>query len=69
MENHGKRTKDASRPYDRYRLRWNDVVYEPGVVKVVAYDETGNAVAEKEMRTAGRPHHLVLTSDRREFGG
>ena len=63
----GKRTKDASRPYDRYRLRWNDVVYEPGVVKVVAYDETGNAVAEKEMRTAGRPHHLVLTSDRREL--
>ena len=63
----GKRTKDASRPYDRYRLRWNDVVYEPGVVKVVAYDETGNAMAEKEMRTAGRPHHLVLTSDRREL--
>ena len=63
----GKRTKDASRPYDRYRLRWNDVVYEPGVVKVVAYDETGNAVAEKEMCTAGRPHHLVLTSDRREL--
>ena len=63
----GKRTKDASRPYDRYRLRWNDVVYEPGVVKVVAYDETGNAVAETEMRTAGRPHHLVLTSDRREL--
>ena len=63
----GKRTKDASRPYDRYRLRWNDVVYEPGVVKVVAYDETGNAVAEKEMRTAGRPHPLDLTSDRREL--
>ena len=36
-------------------------------MKVVAYDETGNAVAEKEMRTAGRPHHLVLTSDRREL--
>lgn len=63
----GRRTKDPSQPYDRYRLRWNEVVYEPGVVKVVAYDEKGNAVAEKEMRTAGRPHHLVLTPDRTEL--
>ena len=63
----GRRTKDPSQPYDRYRLRWNEVVYEPGVVKVVAYDEKGNAVAEKEIRTAGRPHHLVLTPDRTEL--
>ena len=63
----GRRTKDPSQPYDRYRLRWNDVVYEPGVVKVVAYDEKGRAVAEKEMRTAGRPHHLTLMPDRTEL--
>ena len=43
---------------------WMDTKYEPGTVKVVAYDETGNAVAEKEIRTAGKPHQLVLEADR-----
>ena len=27
---------------------WMDTKYEPGTVKVVAYDEDGNAVAEKK---------------------
>lgn len=40
---------------DRYRLRWNDVVYEPGEVRVVAYDEMGNKVAETSKQTAGAP--------------
>lgn len=34
----GVRTKDKSSRLDRYRLRWNDVVYEPGEVKVVTPD-------------------------------
>jgi beta-galactosidase len=33
-------------------------------LKVVAYDEQGKAVAEKEVRTAGKPHRLVLEADR-----
>ena len=61
----GRRYKDFAQPYDRYRIRWNDVVYAPGAIKVVAYDADGRAVAEKEVRTAGRPHHLVLTPDRK----
>ena len=48
----------------RYRLMWMDTKYEPGVVKVVAYDKDGNAVAEREVRTAGKPHHIELTADR-----
>ena len=43
---------------DRYRLRWNDVVYEPGELKVVVYDANGNAAGEKSVRTAGRPAKL-----------
>lgn len=49
---------------NRNRLMWMDVKYEPGTVKVVAFDDDGNAVAEKEIRTAGAPHHLQLTADR-----
>ena len=49
---------------NRYRLRWNDVKYEPGEIKVVAYDSNGNKAAEKIVRTAGKPHHIVLQADR-----
>ena len=48
----------------RYRLMWMDTKYEPGTVKVVAYNEAGEAVAEKEMKTAGKPHHIELSVDR-----
>lgn len=48
----------------RYRLMWMDTVYEPGTVKVVAYDADGNAVAEKEMHTAGKPYRIELEADR-----
>ena len=76
----GKRTKDLSvtvynsadsvsmmslKRQQRYRLMWMDTKYEPGTVKVVAYDENGKAVAEKEIHTAGKPHHIELIPDRR----
>ena len=48
----------------RYRLMWNDVIYQPGEVKVTAYDENGNPTDEKIIKTAGKPHHLVLSSNR-----
>ncbi|TKG96641.1 DUF4982 domain-containing protein [Puteibacter caeruleilacunae] len=51
----------------RYRLMWMDVKYEPGTVKVVAYDKEGKPVAEKSIHTAGKPHHLELTTDRSEL--
>lgn len=60
----GIREKNDSTLQTRYRLMWNETKYEPGEVKVVAYDVSGNKVAEKIMRTAGKPHHLVLTSNR-----
>ena len=60
----GVRTKNPAEELGRYRLMWNETVYEPGEVKVVAYDETGQAVAEKVVRTAGKPHHLVVTPNR-----
>nr|WP_226995381.1 glycoside hydrolase family 2 TIM barrel-domain containing protein [Candidatus Symbiothrix dinenymphae] len=48
----------------RYRLMWMDAKYEPGVIKVVAYNEKGQAVVEKEVHTAGKPHHIELSADR-----
>lgn len=65
----GRRRKDASSRLDRYRLRWNDVRYEPGELRVVAYDAQGRSAAEQTLRTAGEPHHLVLTADRSAIEG
>ena len=62
----GMREKNDSTLQTRYRLMWNETVYEPGEVKVVAYDEAGNPKAEKTLRTAGKPHHLVATPNRQE---
>ena len=64
----GKRSKaDADNNVDRYRLRWNDVVYQPGEIRVVAYDENGNAAAEKTVRTAGKAKSLRITPNRTEI--
>ncbi|UKK67357.1 glycoside hydrolase family 2 TIM barrel-domain containing protein [Prevotella communis] len=47
-----KKNKDSR--LDRYRLRWNNVKYKPGEVKVVVYDANGSVAGEKVMRTAGK---------------
>ena len=60
----GVREKNDSTAQNRYRLMWMETIYEPGEVKVVAYDKDGNAAAEKVVKTAGKPHHLVLTPNR-----
>lgn len=59
----GVREKNDSTLQTRYRLMWNETRYEPGELKVVAYDKDGNRAAEKIVKTAGKPHHLVVTSN------
>ncbi len=44
----------------RYRLMWTDVPYEPGELRVVAYDNNGRKAGEKTLRTAGKPHHIEM---------
>ena len=48
----------------RFRLMWNEVTYQPGEIRVVAYDESGEAVEEKTVRTAGKAAAIRLTPDR-----
>ena len=48
----------------RFRLMWNDVIYTPGELKVVAYDENGVATAEKTIKTSGKASQIKLTPDR-----
>lgn len=48
----------------RFRLMWNEVRYQPGEIRVIAYDADGKAVAEKAVRTAGKAAAIKLTPDR-----
>ena len=45
---------------DRYRLRWNEVKYEPGELKVVVYDADGKAAGSQILCTAGKAARLQL---------
>ncbi len=49
----------------RYRLIWEDVAYEPGELRAVAYDGAGKVLGEKVVRTAGSPVRVVLSPERR----
>ncbi len=52
-------------PYE-YRLRWDDVVYRPGELRVQAY-RNGKPWAEASTRTAGAPAKLELQADRQQI--
>lgn len=54
----------GKRAMERFRLMWDDVVYEPGEVMVVAYNEYGLEAERKIIRTAGKATAVKLTPDR-----
>lgn len=62
VEKMGKETVDSL--LSRYRLIWDNVVYEPGELKVVVYDKNGKAAGEETVHTAGAPAALRLTADK-----
>ena len=59
----GRIRKNPKERLDRYRLRWNLVKYEPGEIKVVAYDEKGNKIGEDVRQTAGKAVQLVAMAE------
>ena len=65
----GRLYKDKNSRLDRYRLRWRDVVYEPGEITVVAYDDNGREAARQTVRTAGEPAKLLFECDRNDYAG
>ena len=56
----GRIKKNPKERLDRYRLRWNNVKYEPGELKVIIFDEMGKNCGEKTIYTAGKPAQLKL---------
>jgi beta-galactosidase len=54
----GRKTRGAR----EYRLRWDDVVYEPGELKVIAYKDH-HSWAQDAVKTTGPAARLILKSD------
>lgn len=54
----------AERRAARYRLMWKDIKYEPGELKVICYDDSGNQAAEISEHTAGKACAIKLQADR-----
>lgn len=60
----GMRRKSGDTVFSRYRLMWDNVVYEPGVLRVVAYDAYGMLADSAEVVTSGPPARIELSADR-----
>ena len=58
-------TKSDTARLDRFRLRWRNVVYQPGELKVVVYDAQGNKAGQQVIKTAGKPKRLLLEPERK----
>jgi beta-galactosidase len=54
--------RKKKQPFE-YRLRWDDVVYQPGEIRVVAY-KNGREWATDSVKTTGAPGKLLLKPDR-----
>jgi beta-galactosidase len=49
-----------------YRLRWDEVIYQPGELKVIAY-KAGKKWAEEVVKTTGEASALKASADRNEI--
>ncbi|MGA9637034.1 glycoside hydrolase family 2 TIM barrel-domain containing protein [Flavobacterium sp.] len=46
--------------FKAYAIIWDDVIYEPGEAKIIAYDKNNKKVAETKRVTAGAPNHIKI---------
>jgi beta-galactosidase len=56
----------AKRPGKDFRLAWNNVIYEPGELKVVAY-KAGKVWATEVVKTTGEATKLLISADKQKM--
>lgn len=56
----GKRRHGAENEIERFRLMWNETVYEPGELVAVAFDENGSEAERKVIKTANSAQKIIL---------
>ena len=60
----GTKRKDKSQKFLRYRMRWDNIIYQPGEIKIIAKNEKGEPCEERIIKTAGNPDKIYLKADR-----
>ena len=60
----GKKSFNKDSLLDNYRLRWENAIYQPGEIKVVAYRADGSIGESQVVKTAGKPAKMVLSADK-----
>jgi beta-galactosidase len=60
----GKSQGKKEKKKGEYRLKWDDVVYQPGGIRIVGFDQEGKVLCEEEVKTAGEPFQIGLSPDR-----
>ena len=63
-KSYGIKKTNSENLLDRYRLRWENVVYSPGEIKVIAYDENNKIVETKSILTASKASNIDLNPDK-----
>lgn len=59
----GKKEKKSG----EYRLKWENVRYQPGSIKAIGYDNQGKALRETQIKTASAPFQIELVPDRKNI--
>jgi beta-galactosidase len=67
-KSYGRQEKRNESVQHRYRLMWMDAIYQPGEVRVVAYNKAGEKVDEKVVRTAGKPYAIQAEVNKKVLG-
>lgn len=63
----GIQRKNPASKYGAYRLIWDQVIYEPGEIKVLAFNDEGKVADTAWVKTAGKPYQIKLEPDRSEL--
>lgn len=63
----GIRKKNSGSRLERYRMIWNDICFEPGELRAIAYGKDGSIQEETIIKTAGMPSRLELSPDRKKI--
>ncbi len=54
---------DSEKSYERFRIIWDEVTYQPGEIKAIAYNN-GVIIGETVVKTSGEPSQIKLAPDR-----
>lgn len=66
-KSYGRKSFEPDSLLDSYRLRWNNTLYKPGTLKVIAYDSLGLPADSQIVHTAGKADKILLQTNQSDI--